>query len=175
MSTTTAVGLSSLIMLALGAFTSEKRPTLRPAPSEASFYLAELHGDLHASPRGTATFGAAGGDGAQPVFTLSLGADGTNGSVLFTRMNGARLVPGTYAISDRDDGSDEIRALVMTGTASQATGVFRGQSGYLTVTSATDNVIQGRFQVDAKGFLASNPADESRPMQATGMFTATRD
>jgi hypothetical protein len=53
--------------------------------------------------------------------------------------------------------------------------VFRGQSGYLIVTSATDSVIQGRFQVDARGFLASNPADESRPMQATGMFTATRD
>jgi hypothetical protein len=172
MNPTTAVGLSSLIMLALAGFTGEERPTIRPVPSEASSYRAELHGDLHAT-RGTARFGAVGGDGAQAVFTLSLGADGTNGSVLFTRMNGARLVPGTYAISDRNDDSDEIRALVMTGTASHATGVFRGQSGYLIVTSATDSVIQGRFQVDAKGFLASNPADESRPMQATGMFTAT--
>jgi hypothetical protein len=109
------------------------------------------------------------------VFTLSLGADDTNGSVLFTRMNGARLLPGTYAISGRDDGSDEIRALVMTGTASRPTGVFRGKSGYPIVTSATDNVIRGRFQVDAKGFLASHPADESRPMRATAMFVATRD
>jgi hypothetical protein len=176
MNTTTAMGLSSLIMLTSAAFTPERRPTMRPAPAAVSFYLAELHGDLHASPRGTATFGwVGGGDGAQAVFTLSLGADDTNGSVLFTRMNRARLVPGTYAVSGRDDGSDEIRALVMTGTASQPTGVFRGQSGYLIVTSATDNVIQGRFQVDAKGFLASNPADESRPMRATAMFTATRD
>ena len=177
MNTTTAGGLSSLIMLALAAFTPGERPTLPPAPAEASFYLAELHGgDLHASPRGTARFGwVRGHDGAPAVFTLSLGADGTNGSVLFTRMNGARLVPGTYAISGRDDGSDEIRALVMTGTATHPTGVFRGQSGYLIVTSATDHVIQGRFQVDAKGFLASNPGDESRPMRATAMFTAIRD
>jgi len=176
MNTTMTMGLSSLIMLALAAFTPEKRPAMRPAAAEVSFYLAELHGDLHANPRGTATFGwVRGGDGAQAVFTLSLGADDTNGSVLFTRMNGARLVPGSYTISGRDDGSDELRALVMTGSASRPTGVFRGQSGYLIITSATDNVIQGRFQVDAQGFLASNPEDESRPMRATAMFTATRD
>ena len=75
----------------------------------------------------------------------------------------------------RDDGTDEIRALVMTGSATRPTGVFRGQSGYLIVTSATDNVMRGRFQVQATGFLASDPADETRPMKATGMFTATRE
>jgi hypothetical protein len=35
--------------------------------------------------------------------------------------------------------------------------------------------MRGRFQVAATGFLASDPADESRPMKATGMFTATRE
>jgi hypothetical protein len=103
------------------------------------------------------------------------GADGADGSVLFTRTNGGRLTPGTYAVSGRDDGSDEIRALVMTGSATRPTGVFRGQAGHLIVTSATDNVIRGRFEVVATGFLASDPADESRQMKATGMFTATRE
>lgn len=175
MNTTTGFGLSSLIMLALGAFTHQQRPPMRLAPAEASMYLAEMHGALHASPRGTARFGTVGGGEAKAVFMLSLGGDGANGSVLFTRMNGARLVPGTYAVSDRSDGSDEIRALVMTGAATQPTGVFRAESGYLIVTSATDEVIEGRFQVDAKGFLASTPADETQPMRATGMFTATRE
>ena len=63
----------------------------------------------------------------------------------------------------------------MTGFAARPTGVFRGHSGYLVVTSATDNVIRGRFQVAASGFLASDPADETRPMKATGMFTAIRE
>ena len=163
MKTTTSLGLTSLIVLTLAAFTGAARPTILPAPTEASSFLAELHGDLHASPRGTARF------------TLSLGADGPDGSVLFTRTNGAHLTPGTYAISGRDNGTDEIRALVMTGSATRPTGVFRGQSGYLIVTSATANVIRGRFHVVATGFLASDPADESRPMKATGMFTATRE
>jgi hypothetical protein len=173
MHTTTAVGLSSLIMLALGAFTHDQRSPMRLASVEASFYLAEMHGALHASPRGIARFGTVGGDGAQAVFTLSMGGDGSAGSVLFTRLGGAPLVPGTYAVSDRGDGSDEIHALVMTGTPSRPTGVFRGQSGHLIVTLATDSLIEGRFRVDAKGFLASDPADESQPMRATGMFTAT--
>ena len=175
MKTTTALGLSSLIVLTLAAFTGAARPTILPPPTESSSFLAELHGDLDASPRGTARFGAVEGGAGTTMFTLSLGADGAEGSVLFTRTNGSRLTPGTYAVSGRDDGTDEIRALVMTGSATRPTGVFRGQSGSLIVTSATDNVMRGRFQVAATGFLASDPADETRPMKATGMFTATRE
>jgi hypothetical protein len=175
MKTTTALGLSSLIVLTLAAFTGTARPTILPAPTGPAFLLAELHGDLHASPHGTARFGAVETRGGPTMFTLSLGNDGADGSVLFTRTNGGRLTPGTYAVSGRDDGSDEIRALIMTGSAIRPTGVFRGHAGYLTITSATDNVIRGRFQVAATGFLASDPADESRPMKATGMFTATRE
>jgi len=175
MMTTTTLGLSSLIVLTLAAFTGATRPTMLPAPTESSSFLAELHGDLHASPRGTARFGAVEGRAGATMFTLSMGADGPDGSVLFTRTNGGRLTPGTYAVSGRDDGSDEIRALVMTGSAIRPTGVFRSQSGYLIITSATDNVIRGRFHVQATGFLASDPADETRPMKATGMFTATRE
>jgi hypothetical protein len=63
----------------------------------------------------------------------------------------------------------------MTGSATRPTGVFRGHAGYLIVTSATDNVIRGRFEVAATGFLASDPADESRPIKATGIFPATRE
>ena len=174
MKITTALGLTSLIVLTLAAFTSAARPTI-PAPTESSSFFAELHGDLHASPRGTARFGAVEGGAGATMVSLSLGADAPDGSVLFTRTNGGHLTPGTYAISGRDDGTDEIRALVMTGSATRPTGVFRGQSGYLIVTSATDNVIRGRFEVAATGFLASDPADESRPMKATGMFTATRE
>jgi hypothetical protein len=172
--TTTALGLHSLIVLTLAGFTGAARPTSAPAPAGPSSFLAELHGDLHASPRGAARFGAVEGPSGPALFTLSLVADGPQGAVLFTRTNGARLTPGTYTISGRDDGSDELRALVMTGSATRPTGVFRGQSGYLIVTSATDNVIRGRFEVRAQGFLAADPADERRPMKATGMFTATR-
>ena len=175
MKTTTALGLSSLIVLTLAAFTLKEEPAPAQPMAEPSYYLAEIHGDLHVSTHGEARFGLVEARGGSPaVFTLSLGAEGSDGSVLFTRTNGTRFVPGTYTIGGRENGTDEILALIMTGTASRPTGVFRGRSGHLIVTSATDTVIRGRFQVEGTGFLASNPEDESRPIRATGMFTATR-
>jgi hypothetical protein len=166
--------LAVAAILALAAFVTNERPAARPPLTEPSWFVAEMHGDLHVSPRGEARFGVLETSEGRPiVFTISLGAHGSNGSVTFTRINTGRLVPGTYAVGGKDDGSAELRALVVTGTASKPTGVFRGHSGYLIITSANEKVIQGRFQVHATGFLASNPDDESRPMQATGMFTAT--
>jgi hypothetical protein len=159
MKTATILAVSSMIVLALAAFTTSERPAARLSLVEPSSFLAEMHGDLHVSPRGEARFGVIEGRDDRPsVFTLPRGADGADGSVLFTRTNGTRLFPGTYTIGGRDDGSDEIRALVMTGTASRP----------------TDAVIRGRFQFDATGFLASDPENETLPMRATGMFTATR-
>jgi hypothetical protein len=164
-----------MIVLTLAAFTVKERPAPPLGSIEPSSYLAEIHGDLHVSTGGEAKFGLVEAGGGSPaVFTLSLGASGSDGPVLFTRTNGGRLEPGTYFIGGRDDGSEEIVALVMTGTAWRPTGVFRGRSGYLIVTSASDDVIRGRFRVEGMGFLASNPEDESRPIRATGMFTATR-
>ena len=165
--------LSSLIVLVLAAFTTGARS---PAPlrrGEGSSFRAEIHGDLHMSPAGAARFGMTGGrDRAS--------SPSRSGPTVRTARS---CSPGPTACgwsraptpsAGRDDGSDEIMALVMTGTASRPTGVFRGHSGYLIITSATDNVLRGRFEVDATGFLASDPENEGRPIRATGMFTATR-
>ena len=174
MKTATTLGLSSLIVLTLGAFTIRDRPAAHPSIADGSSFLAEVHGaDIHASPTGTATYGVVESpDGGPRVFTLSLGADGAGGSVLFTRTNGGRIFPGTYTVGGRDDGTDEIRALVVTGTAAHPSGVFRGRSGQLIVTSTGDNVIRGRFNLEATGFVASAPEDETRRIEAVGMFTA---
>jgi hypothetical protein len=80
-----------------------------------------------------------------------------------------------YPITGRDDGSDELRALVMTGSAEHPTGVFRGQGGTLTVTSMSDNVIRGSYRVKAAGFVAGDSAAENREIIASGGFTALRD
>ena len=112
---------------------------------------------------------------ANPALTGSLVGlqAGDNITATFSTTATSQSNVGTYAIGGQDDGSDHIMALVMTGTASRPTGVFRGHSGYLIITSATDNVLRGRFEVDATGFLASDPENEGRPIRATGMFTAT--
>jgi hypothetical protein len=107
------------------------------------------------------------------VFTLNLGQESSRAAVLFTRMNSTRLSRGTYVISDRWDGTDDILALVLLGPAARPTGVFRGQSGTLTITSDSESVLTGSFTLEASGFTAADPDHDGRMVSASGSFTAT--
>jgi len=139
-----------------------------------SSFLAEVWGDVATDASGEAEFGAVqGGDGPSSRFVLSLGVRGSQSAILFTRMSGTPLGVGRYRISDRGNGADEVLAQVMTGLPNNPTGVFRGRSGWLIVTAASDHLLTGRFQVDGVGFLAADPRMEDRPVSVTGSFSAT--
>jgi hypothetical protein len=167
MKTIRAIAMGSALVMYLAAFT-----TFTMNGSFASTIAGDVRLELH----GGAKFGTVDGHGSAPtVFTISLGAGNADGSILFTRPSGTRLTAGTYPITGRDDGSDEVLALVMTGSAEQPTGVFRGHSGTLVITSVSDNVIRGHYRVEASGFLAADPAAEDKAIRATGGFTAVRD
>jgi hypothetical protein len=169
MKTGMVLGLGPLLLASLTAFSLSGRP----ATARAAF-TGMITGDITAQPSGDARFGVVDGDGVSPrVFTLSLGANGTRGSVLFTRKSGTRLSLGTYKVSGDDIESSDIRALVMTGSATHPTGVFQAQSGELVITSASDRTISGSFRIEATGFLASSPEVEGRPIRASGTFTAS--
>ena len=167
MKTMRGIAMGAALVMYLAAFTSF---TTNGAFSSSIVGAVRL--ELH----GGASFGTVPGrDEVPAVFTISLGAGNTDGSVLFTRVGGTRLVAGTYRISAEGRGTDGIRALVMTGSAEQPTGVFRGHAGTLVITSVSDNVIRGSYQVDATGFLASDPAAENKNIRASGGFTALRN
>jgi hypothetical protein len=167
MKTVRAIAMGAALVMYLAAFTSF---TTNGAFSSA------IVGDMRLELHGGAQFGTVQGRGEVPaVFTISLGAGSTDGSVLFTRPGGARLTAGTYRITGSDDGSDEVRALVMTGSAERPTGVFRGHAGTLVITSVSDNVIRGSYKVDATGFLANDPTAEDKAIRASGGFTAVRN
>ena len=92
--------------------------------------------------------------------------------MLFTRASGARLSIGTYQVSANDDGTDDIRALVVTGSPTRPTGVFQAHSGELVITSVGDSTIRGFFRLEATGFLATEPEREDRSVSAAGTFAA---
>ncbi len=168
MKTTIALGLGSL--LALTAFTVNSRAAADARPA----FAAEIRGEVNARPTGQARFGVAGGVGGAPaVFTISLGAGSEEGSVLFTRQSGAPLVPGIYTVSDRGDGTDDVRALVVTGSPTRPTGVFQGESGELVITSVSGGIIHGSFRVEARGFLAADPEVDDRTVRVAGSFAAS--
>ena len=170
MTTTVTFGLGSALLLLTAAFTGR----VGPAGEEQPSFLGEVHGALTATPRGEATFGTIPAvDGRPGVFSLSLGARGQNGAVLFSRASGTRLSIGSYAVSARADGADDIRALVVTGSPTQPTGVFQAERGELVVTSVSDSTIRGFFRLEATGFVAREPDREDRTVTAAGTFAAT--
>jgi hypothetical protein len=172
MTTTTTLGFGSLLLLLTAAFTAPiGTATTRGEPSS---FLGEVHGAMTATPRGDATFGTVPAvDGRPGSFSLALGARGEDGAVLFSRSSGTRLSIGTYAISARGGGGDDVRALVLTGSPTRPTGVFQADRGELVITSVSDSTIRGFFRLEATGFLASEPGREDRTVSAAGTFAAT--
>jgi len=139
-----------------------------------SSFRVEVRGDVISTAWGEAEFGAVQtADHSSAAFVVSLGVCGQQSAVLFTRRSGTPLAVGRYRISERANGADEILALVLTGSPTRPTGVFRGQSGWLVVTTASDQLIAARFQVDAIGFVAAEPRDEDRHVNLIGSFSAT--
>src|SRR5438552_4072318 len=65
-----------------------------------------------------------------------------------------------------------VQALVVTGSPTRPTGAFHARSGALTITGSRADLIEGRFDIDAVGFEAAEPGDESRELVVRGAFTA---
>jgi hypothetical protein len=138
-----------------------------------SSFRAEVRGAVAISASGDAEFGAVQNQDHFPgAFVVSLGVCSDQGAILFTRTNGAPLGVGRYRISEAADGADEVLALILIGSATRPTGVFRGQSGWLIVTAASDRLLVGRFQIDGVGFRAAEPERDDRRVSATGLFSA---
>jgi hypothetical protein len=137
-----------------------------------SWFEAYTSGARTMALRGTASYGAVGGDGTG-AFVVTLGANAPEGAVLFTRADGHPLTPGVYPLDE--DPARGVQALVITGPATRPTGAYRARSGTLTVSGTRGDLLDGYFTIDAVGFAADMPADEGQELQVRGAFTASRD
>jgi hypothetical protein len=133
-------------------------------------YEATLTGAATATLRGT-DIGTAAGDQGGAGFVISLGAYSEHGAIILRRWNGQQPGPGTYPIADASI-RDGIQVLVVTGSPSHPTGAFRGRRGSVTITSSSGSALAGRFEMQARGFLAAEPEVENRELTARGSFTA---
>jgi hypothetical protein len=154
------------------ALVGQVKDSTRPAEPRSSF-KAEVRGDVISSAWGEAEFGAVQNpDRSSGAFVVSLGVCSQRGAILLTQRNGSPLEVGRYRISEGANEPGEILALVLTGSPTRPTGTFRGESGWLVVTAASDRLLAGRFQFDAVGFLAAEPDREDRQVHVTGSLSA---
>lgn len=115
-------------------------------------FTADVSGDVIATIDGHASFTrSAALAGQLPIYDLGLGLLGVQGAVLFTLSNGSRPVPGSHRVTGRPDGRDRIRARVVLGPLERPLADLRARSGRLTIVSASDARIEGRFVLSAVG------------------------
>jgi len=139
-------------------------------------------GDSHSSSlllvRGAVTVTTRGGTEAgpsgtpeEPYYTITLGGPEGAAAAVFTKAGSAVPTVGMYPVGERELGVSGFSGLIITGMPAHPTGVFRVQSGTLTITAATPNQLAGRFEVRAVGFLTESPREDDRAVTATGGFS----
>jgi hypothetical protein len=160
---------TKLTLCALGVYLVAG--TMAAATARRSWFEAHTAGAKELTLRGTAEFGPVAGAEQPGAFVLTLGASSPTGAVVFTRPTATRPESGVYRLST--DGSDGMRALVVTGSPAHPTGAYRAHGGTLTITRSQGDVIEGRFDLEAVGFEAENPSAEDRELVVTGSFTAS--
>ena len=119
-------------------------------------FTADLSGDVVATIAGHATFSRSGPSGV-PALDLGLGLLGVQGAVLFTLSNDSRPARGSHRVTRRRDGRDRLRARVVLGPLERPLAELRARSGRLTIISATDRRITGRFVLSAVGERSREP------------------
>jgi hypothetical protein len=134
-------------------------------------FEAVIEGAENVTAGGSAEFGEAGAP-AERVFSLSLGAQAAQGSVLLSRAGAHRPEVGTYEVGETAEAAGGFHGLVMTGPPGRPTGVYRVRQGTLTITESRPDRIAGAFDLRARGFLASAIDDESREITTRGTFSA---
>ncbi len=120
-------------------------------------FTADLSGDVVATIAGHATFSHSGPSGMAPALDLGLGLLGVQGAVLFTLSSDSRPARGCHRVTRRRDGRDRIRARVVLGPLERPLAELRARSGRLTIVSATDRRITGRFVLSAVGERSREP------------------
>jgi hypothetical protein len=120
-------------------------------------FTAHLSGDVVATIAGHATFSRSEHSGMVPSLDLGLGLLGVQGAVLFTLSSDPRAARGSHRITARRDGRDRIRARVVLGPLERPLAELLAQSGRLTIVSATERRIAGRFELSAVGERSREP------------------
>ena len=152
--------------------------TIAARRANRSWFEAHTEGAAALTLRGSARFGSVRAEAGGPAtFVLTLGESSPDGAVLITSRSGVPTKPGLYLLGE--DPRQELQALVLTGSPTRPTGVYRARSGTLIIggmrrgAGGRLEALDGQFEIDAEGFEAANPAVENRQLVVHGAFTAS--
>ncbi len=133
-------------------------------------FALQVRGTVNVMARGSAEVGPTGPPG-EPYYTITLGGPDGDAAVVFTRAGSDYPPVGEYPVGERELTEGGFSGLVITGRPAHPTGVFRVQSGRLTITAGAADELAGRFELRAVGFLTEAPDADDRSVTVDGSFT----
>jgi hypothetical protein len=133
--------------------------------------LVVVRGAATIIARGTTQAGPSG-TLEDPYYTITLGGPDGAAAAVFTRAGSTPPPVGVYPVGERELGGNGFSGLIITGMPAHPTGVFRAQTGTLTITTATSERLVGRFELHAVGYLTASPRQDDQAVTAMGGFTA---
>lgn len=115
----------------------------------------------------------------RPVLEISLGATrGDAALVLFTYAD-QPLRPGRYPVGsslpEDPSAGRRFHPCFIAGTVERPVGFFHGEIGWVAITAIEDGRVAGEYEIQARGFLASDTEDENQWVTIRGTFGAQGD
>jgi hypothetical protein len=113
------------------------------------------------------------------ILEISLGATGGDAALMLFTYADEPLRPGRYPVGSElpADPSAERRfhPCFIAGTVERPAGFFHGEVGWVTITAVEAGRISGEYEMQARGFLASDADDENQWVTIRGTFGAQSD
>jgi hypothetical protein len=144
------------------------------APPDDAHFAFAARGAVTLTASGQATFGELPATVELPeAFSITLGAESGTGALVLMQREGATPLAGRYAVREFGHGTAaDFSAVFVAGSPSAPRGVFRGESGVVTITATRPGRVDGTFRIEARGFLADDPDRDDRRVTLTGSFVA---
>jgi hypothetical protein len=114
-----------------------------------------------------------------PIISISLGATQGEAALLLFTYADEPLRPGRFPVANELPqaafAGRRFHPCFITGTVERPQGFFHGESGWVTITAVEDGRIVGEYEIQARGFLAADTANEDRWVTLRGSFGARAD
>jgi hypothetical protein len=115
----------------------------------------------------------------RPVLEISLGATGGAAALMLFTYADEPLLPGRYPVGselpEEPSAGRRFHPCFIAGTVERPAGFFHGEMGWVTITAVQDGRISGEYEMQARGFLASEMENENQWVTIRGTFGAEAD
>ena len=115
----------------------------------------------------------------RPIISISLGATQGDAALLLFTYADEPLRPGRYPVANELPqaafAGRRFHPCFIAGTVERPQGFFHGESGWVTITAVEAKRIAGEYEIQARGFIAADTANEDRWVTLRGSFGAQAD